>query len=1441
MSQQQTVLRVLTNIPDPTISGATQYQTLDLYNDIPIKINKSFSELQDISKRNSDYSIGLSLPGSKKNNAYFENFFNVDATSLYFDVTKRQQADVLLGDEPLFRGYLRLNKVSVLNSKIEYDVTLYSTVGDLFGSIGNNLLKDLNFFDEDYTFNHIFSIAEVTKLFYQSNFYLDSEKPYTYFYPIVHNGYNYVNVSGATLPNFTGDTLDQTRLYTSTIVGSWSGGTAAYAAGVQDYHINSPDAGLRDNQLKPALNIYSLFQLIFKTYGYTIKSDFFNTPWFKTLYMYGYFSSEQTKFSYTIYTIPSYPLEGIEVIFFDDGSNNISSIVCKLGTGVPCYASSDINVRFHYTPDYDAYLTIAAGTSGLTIPNIGLPFSYGESLNTATADVTTLKYLPKKVGDSVSFTEGNLVDFNVVIDPAIKQIDILSSISKKFNLVIIPDPDVPNQMIIEPYDFYIGTGTIHDWTPLISYDKGFTVEPALNYIESQIILTDLDDGDEGNRIFKLQNNRIYGVQNFYGPTNFKSQEKKIDTIFSPELVRKWDDNIGLPLGINYSSSNEQSTYDNQVRWLYKGVKSKPKLFYWSSGFNPFIDTVNEVYKYNEGFSTYQVYINNSTSPNGTVPYQYDVIPSISHTMPMGLADQYKINNDSISILFNSELPVDIGVQTYNTYTENDAFSVFYNNRINNIYNPNTRFLTGYFNLKYSDILNLKPQDVIKIQEQYFIVNKISDYNVTNRELTSVQLLQFNVAPQTYPDRYFKYFYCDNGICYKFKTDFTNPNLLDTNYIWSVYYDHQVGSLTGSTTGFTSTLRDFRIGTLTTNYIPYTMMEISESDYNTSSCPDFSCDPMMQHFYNSETTPLLFALATFWQGSKSGTQWTGTNVFENCSAFNSIATTYGILTGSSVYYGYNSCAPTPTPSSTPTATPTSTPTPTPTSTPTATPTPTPTATALPCIQYQVNYTGSTSATVQYTDCNGNVISQIITGLLLIYGLLGSVSCIGGDCGGLNISVYTTPTPSPTSTSTPTPTPTSTPVPPAPCIAFGSGFYGGQLNTNDNRVASIVFNNGSNMFIGGNYENYNGTTKWGLTYLTAGGAINTSIPNLSSYFTKYHYTYNGILTGTTNGNVYDTKVLSTGKILFGGNFDAYSGDDYGVTNLVRLTSDGSYDELTRTITPGGPFYNIIELPSGDIILSGAYSNFNISNRTSPYTTEYGKGPIVKLNSSLTAINSTFSGNTQPVRWGVAIINKTILTSDGNLMCGGLFGYSNPNTGVIQSGLIKLTTDGAFAGNFASGFSKSETGNVSDVIEITGGYLVTVLQDKILYDNALRNSLLKLNSIGQIDSTFDFNLGSGFSGGIGGTGLNTVAVQSDGKILVGGNFTSVNGVSKNHIVRLNSNGTIDNTFNIGTGFNNYVNTIKIAPNGNIVVGGKFTTYNGYVAGSIMVLGPNGEANLC
>lgn len=914
MSQQQTVLRVQSNIPHLTISGATQFTNLDLYSDIPIKINKSIADIQDIAKRNSDFSIGLSLPGSKKNNRFFESFFNVDSQSLYFNATQRVNCDVLMNGETYFRGYLRLNKVSVINSKVEYDVTLYSTVGDLFGQIGNNLLQDLDFDDTEYTFNHTFNRTAVEDSFVKYSFFNNSQYTTPYFYPIVHNGYNYETTSGNTLPLVSGTNVnDITRLYTTTSpISGWTSLSGATSAGAKQYYINSPTTGLLDNQLKPALSVWSLTKLIFKTYGYSLSGNFFNTPYIKGLYMYGYFSSEGTKFGYKLNNIETLPIEGIEVVLSGDTTNTGTAIICKRGTGIPCYCSQDVQLTFVFNPIpiFFQTRTIPAGTSGTSVTVTGRTFTESGTISANVSQPypiknnTYLKYPPKNIGDTVNYIDGDTVDFSLVIDQNIKQIDFLSSIAKKFDLVFIPNPDNPKDIIVEPFDFYMGTGNVYDWTPKLSWDKGFTVEPALNFIESNLIITDQEDGDEGNRVFKNQNNRIYGQNKVYNPTDFKSQEKKIDTIFSPELIRVWDNNVNLPLGINYSAANEINENTNQVVWTYKGVKSKPKLFYWMGGFNPFIDKTGEVFPYySSGVNTYTFKISNS-SDSGR--FEQDKIPVISHTMPLGgLSDSDRIasgfSNDKICILFNSEQPVDIGVQTFNTYTENDTYNLFYDRRIANIYNPNTRFVNGYFDLKYPDIQNLKWNDLIKINEQYFYVNKVNEFNLTNRELTKIELVQYNLNPNQYPTRYFKYQYCDQtGYSFTFKTDFTNSNLRNTNQAFAIYYDYQLGSLSGVTTGFTSVFKYFD-GSVE-RYVPYTMYEITKTEYETGGYTDWSCDTLKTYLFNNNATSYLFP--PYWRNNAQS--FTGACVWNSCSSFNTAASTYTINVGSSTYYGTKTC-------------------------------------------------------------------------------------------------------------------------------------------------------------------------------------------------------------------------------------------------------------------------------------------------------------------------------------------------------------------------------------------------------------------------------------------------------------------------------------------------------------------------------------------------------
>jgi uncharacterized delta-60 repeat protein len=121
-----------------------------------------------------------------------------------------------------------------------------------------------------------------------------------------------------------------------------------------------------------------------------------------------------------------------------------------------------------------------------------------------------------------------------------------------------------------------------------------------------------------------------------------------------------------------------------------------------------------------------------------------------------------------------------------------------------------------------------------------------------------------------------------------------------------------------------------------------------------------------------------------------------------------------------------------------------------------------------------------------------------------------------------------------------------------------------------------------------------------------------------------------------------------------------------------------------------------------------------------------------------------------------------------------------------------------------------------------------------------LARLTRTGGIDSTFNAAaLGTTFNGANG--AVFALARQTDGNLLLGGRFTQYNGATRRGIVRLNADGTLDNSFQIGSGFANATSTLEIRAlalqqDGRILVGGNFTSYNGRSCASLIRLFPDG-----
>lgn len=147
---------------------------------------------------------------------------------------------------------------------------------------------------------------------------------------------------------------------------------------------------------------------------------------------------------------------------------------------------------------------------------------------------------------------------------------------------------------------------------------------------------------------------------------------------------------------------------------------------------------------------------------------------------------------------------------------------------------------------------------------------------------------------------------------------------------------------------------------------------------------------------------------------------------------------------------------------------------------------------------------------------------------------------------------------------------------------------------------------------------------------------------------------------------------------------------------------------------------------------------------------------------------------------------------------------------------------------------TGVISDVIygiipEAGNKYLIYGSFSG--YRGFTNRKLARINADGSPDLSFNTGtVGPNFL-------VYTADIQTDGKYIIGGNFTTFQGVSSIGIARLNSDGSLDNSFNVGSGFNFTVSKVMVLNSGKILVGGDFTNYNGQAVSGLVRLNTDGS----
>lgn len=303
-----------------------------------------------------------------------------------------------------------------------------------------------------------------------------------------------------------------------------------------------------------------------------------------------------------------------------------------------------------------------------------------------------------------------------------------------------------------------------------------------------------------------------------------------------------------------------------------------------------------------------------------------------------------------------------------------------------------------------------------------------------------------------------------------------------------------------------------------------------------------------------------------------------------------------------------------------------------------------------------------------------------------------------------------------------------------------------------------------------------------------------------------------------NQYDAIVKSIavqpdGKILLGGGFQSYNGRNR--RNIVRLNTDGSIDE-EFIVNDGfeGRVESIALQADGKILVGGQFNNYNGTDA----------GYIIRLNNNGTVDKSFkagagFNGH----------VNCILIQPDGKILVGGKFSVFDNNR---VNRLARLNADGSIDASltFPSGFD----GSVNALAFHKGKILIGGNFSRL--DNLRVNSFVKIGIGGAVDIKFN----------LGGVGLpanavvNSIVVQEDDKIIIGGRLVSYNGNKVGDFVRLNENGWIDKKFNTNLAINNTnldnIQALCVDKNGNIYAGGKFNAIGGEIYSGFVYTDNNG-----
>jgi hypothetical protein len=532
---------------------------LDLFKDEDILLSDNVTGLFDLGVIPADFTRQITLPGTKKNNAFFEHVYDISIQSPDTFATNIKVPCYLdFGGVYLSQGYLQLNQVNIFENKFidSYEVTIFGAISSFAREINRSFLTDLNSLS---IYNHTAS---------------------------------YQNITGSW----------ENKLFSGSIVYPFAeyGQKIEFTPEEAEFGIDAESDGMCVQDYKPAIKAKLVWDAIFNEAGYNYSSSFIDNGGLDNIYLlcnrslryplfseanletFGLFKiqpisgSGQTNWQPSagsdhplpwynvtkntggqmggnlIYSLPySSSLRGnINLNVEISGSANAGGLG-KVPNFTLRIKNVDTNtftdVTLNSINNYFLEVQEYNGNDGTKRQKTEVGQKWNSPLlgsgsyefdikwlktNDGNGDVVITLEPDNQIKSYLEVTKvAQLGDGWVMNIPAnmpfgtngIKQIDFLTSIQKKFNLVMYPSKVVRNQMVVEPFNSWYKSGRRWDFNKYINLNDKIEIIPANNLAVNELNFGDLLDQDYISQQFSKEANREYGKQYYVDTENFFSQ------------------------------------------------------------------------------------------------------------------------------------------------------------------------------------------------------------------------------------------------------------------------------------------------------------------------------------------------------------------------------------------------------------------------------------------------------------------------------------------------------------------------------------------------------------------------------------------------------------------------------------------------------------------------------------------------------------------------------------------------------------------------------------------------------------------------------------------------------------------------------------------------------------------------------------------------------